>query len=59
LHRPVGKPLCERTIAIVETLDRTGKRAVGVGVLLEDAEDDVERGSARRCDHRRPRTNSS
>ncbi len=59
LHRAVGEPLRERAVAVVEPVDGARQRAVGVRVLLEDAEDDVERGSPRGCDHRRPRTNSS
>ena len=59
LHRSVREPLRERAVAIVETVDRACERAVGVGVLLEDAQDDVERGAARGRDHRRPRRNSS
>ena len=59
LHRAVGEPLRERAVAVVEPFDGARERAVGVGLLLEDAQNDVERGAARGRDHRRPRTNSS
>ena len=59
LHRPVREALRERAVAVVETLDGRGERAIGVGVLLEDAAHDLERGAPRRRDHRTPRRNSS
>ena len=59
LHRPVREPLRERAVAVVEPLDRARERAVGVRLLLEDAQHDLERRAARGRDHRRPRRNSS
>jgi hypothetical protein len=59
LHRAVREPLGKRAVAGVEPFDRARQRAIGIGVLLENAQDDVERGSARGCDHCKPRTNSS
>ena len=37
LHRPVGELHCEGPVALVEALREGAERAVGVGVLLEDA----------------------
>jgi hypothetical protein len=59
LHGPVCEELGERSIALVETVDRRRKRAIGVRVLLEDAAHDLERGATRRRDHRTPRRKSS
>ena len=59
LHRAVGEPLGEGTIAVVEAGDRRVERAIRVRVLLEDATHHLERGAARRRDHRTPRRNSS
>ena len=55
LHCPVRDPLRERAVARVQAGGRTGEGAVGVRVLLEDAQDDVVRDSAGRCDHVSPR----
>ena len=59
LHGAVRKPLRERAVTVVETLDGRGERAVGVRLLLEDAPHDLERGAPGGRDHRRPRRNSS
>src|SRR5262245_62094652 len=59
LHRAVGETLRQRPVACVQTRHRRLERAVGVGILLEDAPDDVVRRSTSRRDHRRPRRNSS
>ena len=60
LHRPVGDPLRERAVARVELAGRRRERAVGVGVVLEDAPHDLERDATRRRDHGcTPRRNSS
>ena len=59
LHRAVREPLCERAVAVVEAVNGARQRAIRIRVLLEDPQDDVERSSARGCNHRRPRTNSS
>ena len=59
LHRAVGDPLREPPVALVEAGRGRRERAVGVGVLLEDAADDLVRGQPRGRDHRTPRRNSS
>ena len=59
LHGAVREALRERAVAVVEAGDRGRERAVGIRVVLEDAAHDLERGPARRCDHRTPRRNSS
>ena len=60
LHRPVGELPGEGTVAVVETADGAAKRAVGVGVLLEDAAEDVERRARRAgATHRSPRSHAS
>jgi hypothetical protein len=60
LDRPVGQPLRERAVALVEPLGGRRKGPVGVRVLLEDAADGLERRPPRgRHAHRRPRRNSS
>ena len=59
LDGAVGKPLRERAVTVVETLDGRGERAVGVRLLLEHAPHDLERGAPGGRDHRRPRRNSS
>jgi hypothetical protein len=38
LHGAVGKPLRERTLAVVEPFRRCAESTVGVRVLLEHAE---------------------
>ena len=59
LHRAVREPLGQRAVAVVEAFDGGPEGAVRVRVLLEDAAHDLERGAARRSDHRTPRRNSS
>jgi hypothetical protein len=51
--------LSERAVALVQARDGRRQRAVGVRVLLEDAQDDVECRSPRGCDQRSPLRNSS
>ena len=59
LHRPVGEPLRERPVAVVEPRNRRGEDTVGVRLLGEHPPHDLVRGAPRRCDHRNPRTSSS
>ncbi len=47
LHGAVREPLRERALALVEPLRRGAEGAVGVRVLLEDAEEDFVRGAPR------------
>ena len=47
LHGPVGELPRERAVAVVEAGGRGAQRPVRVGLVLEDASDDVERGRAR------------
>ncbi len=59
LHRAVGDPLGQRPVAPVQALDGAGQGTVGVGALLEHAQDDLVGGAAGGRDaHRRPRKNS-
>jgi hypothetical protein len=46
LHRPEREPLRERSVARVEAGGGTAKDPVGVGVVLEDSEDDLVRSPA-------------
>ncbi len=52
LDGAVGDPLGQRAVALVEAGGGGCESAVGVGVLLEDAEDDVVGDTACRRDHR-------
>src|SRR6266403_722441 len=57
-HRPDGavrESLCEGALAVVETPGGGAKRAVGVRVLLEDAQQDFVHGAPRRRDAHRLR----
>ena len=58
LHRPVRDLLGERPVARVEPAGRGGEGAVGVGVVLEDAEDDLV-GRAPGRGYRSPRSHAS
>ena len=59
LHRPVGDPLGERAVALVEP-GRSGREGpVGVRLVLEHAPHDLERRAAGGGDQRVPRANSS
>ena len=51
LDGAVREPLRERALALVEPLGRAAERAVGIGVLLEDAQQHLVRGAAARADH--------
>ena len=42
LHRPVRQLARERSVALVEPGRRGAERPVGIGLVLEDAPDDVE-----------------
>jgi hypothetical protein len=57
LHRPEGEALRQRTIARIQPLGSRTQDAVGVRLVLEDAQDDLVRRLPRR--QRRPRRNSS
>ena len=61
LHGAVGEPLRERALALVEVARGGAKDAVGVRVLLEDAQQHLVRDAARRRDRhqRRPRRYSA
>jgi hypothetical protein len=59
LDRPVREALREGAVARVEPLGGGAEGAVGVRVVLEDAEDRLVGGAARGRDQRRPRRNSS
>ena len=63
LHRPVGELAGERAVTVVESGGSRPKRAVGVGLVLEDAADHVERrrpgGRDGRGRHRRPRSHAA
>ena len=58
LHGAVGDLLGERAVAGVESLGGGRERSIGVGVLLEDAQDDLVRGPpcGRDRHQRRPRS---
>ena len=58
LHGAVGDLLGERAIARIESLRRGRERSIGVGVLLEHAQDDLVRGPpcGRHRHQRRPRS---
>jgi hypothetical protein len=48
LHGPVCEPLCERTISFVEVLSGRAKRTVGIGIVLEHAQQHLV-GNASGC----------
>ena len=60
LDRPVGEPLGERSVSLVEARGGRSQRAVGICTLLEDAQHRLVRRPPGRRDHQRsPRRNSS
>ena len=59
LHRAEREPLGERSIAFLEPGRRGAEDAVRVGVVLEDAEEDLVRRRPRRTYVRSPRSHAS
>jgi hypothetical protein len=59
LHGAVRDPLRQRAVAPVETGGRGRECPIGVGAVLEDPPNDLERNPPRRSDHRSPRRYSS
>ena len=59
LHRSVSEALGEAAITLVETACRCTEGAIGVRVVLEDAQQHGKRGRAGRAYGRRPRSHAS
>src|SRR4051794_27296341 len=59
LDRPVGEPLRQMPIALVEPARSRRKGAVGVSVVLEDAQERLERRAPGGRDHGSPRMNAT